>query len=40
VLITVVTAPMLARLPDVQWFKNAVRRRMAVRQRAPLPSPD
>ncbi|MDP9815076.1 CPA2 family monovalent cation:H+ antiporter-2 [Spirilliplanes yamanashiensis] len=29
VLITVVTGPMLARLPDYQWFKNYVRRRTA-----------
>ena len=37
VLITVVTGPMLARLPDYQWFKKIVRRRMAVRQRPPQP---
>jgi CPA2 family monovalent cation:H+ antiporter-2 len=30
VLITVVTGPMLARLPDYDWFKAVVRRRMAV----------
>jgi CPA2 family monovalent cation:H+ antiporter-2 len=28
VLITVVTGPLLARLPDTGWFKNKVRRRM------------
>jgi CPA2 family monovalent cation:H+ antiporter-2 len=33
VLITVVTGPMLARLPDYQWFKDFVRRRMALRNR-------
>jgi CPA2 family monovalent cation:H+ antiporter-2 len=30
VLITVVSGPMLARLPDYAWFKTVVRRRMAV----------
>src|SRR3954470_2328503 len=30
VLITVVAGPLLARLPDYQWFKKIVRRRMAV----------
>ncbi|GAA2652296.1 cation:proton antiporter [Paractinoplanes durhamensis] len=39
VLITVVTGPMLARLPDYQWFKNMVRRRMALRQRRTAPVP-
>ncbi|GIF24820.1 CPA2 family monovalent cation:H+ antiporter-2 [Actinoplanes tereljensis] len=39
VLITVVTGPMLARLPDYQWFKNIVRRRMALRQRRTTPVP-
>ncbi|GIM97298.1 cation:proton antiporter [Paractinoplanes toevensis] len=39
VLITVVTGPMLARLPDYQWFKNIVRRRMALRQRRAAPVP-
>jgi CPA2 family monovalent cation:H+ antiporter-2 len=29
VLITVVTGPMLARLPDYAWFKRFVRRRTA-----------
>jgi CPA2 family monovalent cation:H+ antiporter-2 len=33
VLITVVTGPPLARLPDFAWFKRLIRRR-------PLPSPD
>jgi len=32
VLITVVSGPMLARLPDYAWFRRMVRRRMAVRQ--------
>jgi CPA2 family monovalent cation:H+ antiporter-2 len=41
VLITVVTGPMLARLPDYAWFKNIVRRRTAVqRPPAPLPASD
>ncbi|MEU4420666.1 cation:proton antiporter [Actinoplanes sp. NPDC024001] len=42
VLITVVTGPMLARLPDYRWFKELVRRRMAAQQQAakPLPSPE
>jgi CPA2 family monovalent cation:H+ antiporter-2 len=42
VLITVVTGPMLARLPDYRWFKELVRRRMAAQQRAtkPLPTPE
>jgi len=31
VLITVVTGPMLARLPDYAWFKAMIRKRMAVR---------
>jgi CPA2 family monovalent cation:H+ antiporter-2 len=39
VLITVVTGPMLARLPDYTWFKNIVRRRMALRQRQTTPVP-
>jgi CPA2 family monovalent cation:H+ antiporter-2 len=30
VLITVVSGPMLARLPDYAWFKTVVRRRMAI----------
>jgi CPA2 family monovalent cation:H+ antiporter-2 len=32
VLITVVTGPMLARLPDYPWFKDMVKRRTAVRR--------
>jgi CPA2 family monovalent cation:H+ antiporter-2 len=32
VLITVLTGPMLARLPDYDWFKRFVGRRMAVRR--------
>ncbi|WP_305788576.1 cation:proton antiporter [Symbioplanes lichenis] len=41
VLITVVTGPLLARLPDYTWFKNFVRRRTQVRRPAdPLPTTD
>jgi CPA2 family monovalent cation:H+ antiporter-2 len=40
VLITVVTGPALARLPDYAWFKTIVRRRMAVRQPPPVPATD
>ncbi|AGL13616.1 cation:proton antiporter [Actinoplanes sp. N902-109] len=41
VLITVVTGPLLARLPDYTWFKNFIRRRTAVRRPAePLPATD
>jgi CPA2 family monovalent cation:H+ antiporter-2 len=42
VLITVVTGPLLARLPDYTWFKTFVRRRMAVKREAvrPLTSTD
>lgn len=41
VLITVVSGPLLARLPDYTWFKNLVRRRMAVRRPADvLPAVD
>ncbi|GGQ46514.1 cation:proton antiporter [Couchioplanes azureus] len=41
VLITVVTGPLLARLPDYAWFKTAIRRRMAVRPPAdPVPAAD
>jgi monovalent cation:H+ antiporter-2, CPA2 family len=29
VLITVITGPLLARIPDARWFKNAVRKRLA-----------
>jgi CPA2 family monovalent cation:H+ antiporter-2 len=37
VLITVVSGPMLARLPGYAWFKGAVRRRMGVVRRPPEP---
>jgi CPA2 family monovalent cation:H+ antiporter-2 len=37
VLITVVTGPMLARLPDYQWFRAMVRRRMSIAAR-PVPA--
>ncbi|MDR7280155.1 cation:proton antiporter [Catenuloplanes atrovinosus] len=41
VLITVVTGPMLARLPDTEWFKAMLRRRTAaVAARAALQTPD
>jgi CPA2 family monovalent cation:H+ antiporter-2 len=41
VLITVVSGPMLARLPDYAWFKTMVRRRRAVRRTAePIPTVD
>ncbi|MEV4705580.1 cation:proton antiporter [Actinoplanes sp. NPDC049316] len=41
VLITVVSGPLLARLPDYAWFKKFVRRRMAVgRPPEPLPATD
>jgi CPA2 family monovalent cation:H+ antiporter-2 len=40
VLITVVTGPMLARLPDMVWFKQWLRRRAAARVPDPLPLPD
>jgi CPA2 family monovalent cation:H+ antiporter-2 len=41
VLITVVSGPMLARLPDYAWFKTMVRRRMAMRSTAgPLATSD
>lgn len=41
VLITVVSGPLLARLPDYTWFKNLVRRRTAVRRPADvLPAVD
>jgi CPA2 family monovalent cation:H+ antiporter-2 len=41
VLITVVTGPMLARLPDYAWFKNVIRPRTAARRPArPLPTGD
>ncbi|MFI5495357.1 cation:proton antiporter [Actinoplanes sp. NPDC051859] len=41
VLITVVSGPLLARLPDYAWFKTIVRRRMAVQRPVePLPAAD
>jgi monovalent cation:H+ antiporter-2, CPA2 family len=41
VLITVVTGPMLARLPDYTWFKNLVRKKLvAHRPSEPLPASD
>jgi CPA2 family monovalent cation:H+ antiporter-2 len=41
VLITVVSGPMLARLPDYAWFKTYVRRRMTLpRPPEPLAAPD
>ncbi|XTZ13562.1 cation:proton antiporter [Micromonospora echinospora] len=40
VLITVVTGPMLARLPDFAWFKQWLRRRAAARPVEPVPAPD
>jgi len=38
VLITVVSGPLLARLPDTAWFKNLVRRRTAPPQANPMPA--
>ncbi|MBW4704094.1 MULTISPECIES: cation:proton antiporter [unclassified Micromonospora] len=40
VLITVITGPMLARLPDMRWFKQRLRRRIAARQPQPVPATD
>lgn len=40
VLITVVTGPMLARLPDMPWFKRWLRKRSAARTPAPVGVPD
>jgi monovalent cation:H+ antiporter-2, CPA2 family len=40
VLITVVTGPMLARLPDTEWFKAMLRRQSAPVTRAPIPAPE
>ena len=41
VLITVVSGPLLARLPDYVWFKRIVRNRMAIRRPPePLPAGD
>ncbi|RZU50899.1 potassium/proton antiporter membrane subunit (CPA2 family) [Krasilnikovia cinnamomea] len=39
VLITVISGPLLARLPDYAWFKAAVRRRMNATRRPPKPLP-
>ncbi|WP_406106690.1 cation:proton antiporter [Micromonospora globbae] len=40
VLITVVTGPLLARLPDFPWFKRWLRRRANVQRREPVFVPD
>ena len=42
VLITVVTGPMLARLPDYQWFKNLIRKWAAAQaaRAKPVPAPE
>jgi CPA2 family monovalent cation:H+ antiporter-2 len=40
VLITVVTGPMLARLPDLAWFKDLLRRRTALRPPDAVPAPE
>ncbi|RKF27427.1 cation:proton antiporter [Micromonospora globbae] len=40
VLITVVTGPLLARLPDFPWFKRWLHRRANVQRREPVPVPD
>ncbi|MFJ8578922.1 cation:proton antiporter [Micromonospora sp. NPDC093277] len=40
VLITVVAGPLLARLPDMPWFKQWLRRRAAARPPAPVPATD
>ncbi|SCL23358.1 monovalent cation:H+ antiporter-2, CPA2 family [Micromonospora nigra] len=40
VLITVVTGPMVARLPDFGWFKQWLRRRAAVQRTRPATVPD
>ncbi|MEU2612370.1 cation:proton antiporter [Micromonospora sp. NPDC007271] len=40
VLITVVTGPLLARLPDMPWFKRWLRQRAAARPPAPVPAGD
>ena len=39
VLITVVSGPVITRMPDYQWFKALVRRRMAVDRSPPQPLP-
>ena len=38
VLITVVSGPLLARLPDYRWFRGIIRRRMAARPARPVPA--
>ncbi|MEV4753828.1 cation:proton antiporter [Micromonospora sp. NPDC049559] len=40
VLITVVSGPMLARLPDTAWFKAWLRRQATARRAAPVPTGD
>ena len=40
VLITVVTGPILARLPDFPWFKRWLRNRAAAQRREPIPVVD
>ncbi|MGW0435183.1 cation:proton antiporter [Micromonospora sp. NPDC003197] len=40
VLITVVTGPLLARVPDTPWFKAWLRRRAAAQRCEPLPATD
>jgi monovalent cation:H+ antiporter-2, CPA2 family len=37
VLITVVSGPLLARIPDYGWFKGFIRRRMALRRQSVQP---
>ncbi|MEH1014867.1 cation:proton antiporter [Micromonospora sp. CPCC 206060] len=40
VLITVVTGPLLARVPDLAWFKSWLRQRAAARAAVPVVSPE
>ncbi|GAB7041457.1 MULTISPECIES: cation:proton antiporter [Catenuloplanes] len=40
VLITVITGPMLARIPDTEWFKAMLRRRTATVPAHPMPQTD
>lgn len=40
VLITVITGPMVARLPDFVWFKQWLRRRAAIQRAHPVTVPD
>ncbi|GAB7049424.1 cation:proton antiporter [Catenuloplanes indicus] len=40
VLITVITGPMLARIPDTEWFKAMLRRRTATVPAHPIPQTD